>query len=174
MEEVWRSLVYQGQEFPDFEVSDQGDLRNANTKKVYRQCVNKNGYCQVCVSLGSRNKKKVFKIHKAVAETFISNPENKPQVNHIDTDKTNNSVKNLEWVTNLENSHHAKDNGLMKSKKGEEHASAKLTEDNVRYIRNNYIPRDKEFGCRALANKFGVSHPIISRVLKGKTWKHVK
>lgn len=174
MEEVWKSLIYQEKEFSDFEISNKGNLRNANTKKVYKQWVNKKGYCQTCVSLGSRDKKKVFKIHKAVAETFIPNPENKPQVNHIDTNKTNNSAENLEWVTNLENSHHARDNGLMKTKRGEENFFAKLTENDVRYIRNNYIPRDKEFGCCALAKKFGVSHPTISDIINRKDWKHIE
>lgn len=174
MEEVWKSLIYQGGEFFDFEVSNLGNLRNVKTNTLYKQHLNKTGYMQVCVSLGGRDNKKVFKIHKAVAETFIPNPENKPQVNHIDANKTNNNVENLEWVTNLENSHHAKDNGLMKTKRGEENFFAKLTEEDVRYMRNNYIPKDKEFGCCALARKFGVSHPTVSRILSGESWKHVE
>ena len=92
-QEIWKTLIYQGKEFPDFEVSNFGQLRNIKTGTLYRQHINPYGYCQVCVSLGSRNKKKVFKLHKAVAETFIPNPENKPEVNHKNGDKNKNVIK---------------------------------------------------------------------------------
>lgn len=174
MEEIWKPLIYQKQEYPNFEISNKGNLRNANTKKVYKQCVNKQGYCQVCVSLGSRDKKKVFRIHKAVAETFIPNPENKPVPNHKDGNKLNNDVSNLNWATYSENTKHAFDNGFIPLFFGEENSFSKLTEEDIRYIRNTYIPKDREFGCRALAKKFGVSHQNISRIVNNKIWNGVK
>lgn len=174
MAEVWRPLIYQGQDFPNFEISNLGNMRNTNTKKLYKQYINKNGYYQVCVSLGSRSKKKVFRIHRAVAETFIPNPENKPVPNHEDGNKLNNNVCNLSWATRSENTKHAFNNGLIQTFSGEESSSAKLTEEDIRYIRSNYIPKDKEFGCRALAKKFGMSHQNISRIVNDKLWKNVK
>ena len=67
------------------------------------------------VALFDDNKiKKQFKIHRLVAETFIPNPENKPQVNHIDGNKLNNNINNLEWNTAGENTYHAYKNDLIK------------------------------------------------------------
>lgn len=68
------------------------------------------------VELWKDNKRKVMMIHRLVAETFIPNPEGKPQVNHIDGNRMNNCVDNLEWVTCSENSKHAYRTGLSKPK----------------------------------------------------------
>lgn len=168
MDEEWKCLVYHNKTFNDFEVSNTGKLRNVRTGTEYKTYKNKQGYYQVCVSLGSRCDKQIFKIHRAVAETFIPNQENKPQVNHIDGNKTNNCVDNLEWATSLENSHHAWKNGLIAS---HESKSRKLSDEQVEYIRKNYIANDKVFGCRPLANKFGVHHKTISDIIEYKTYK---
>lgn len=69
------------------------------------------GYLRVQIYVGG--KPVTEKVHRLVARHFIPNPDNKPQVNHIDGDKTNNYIENLEWVTNKENSDHAMSNGLM-------------------------------------------------------------
>lgn len=66
------------------------------------------------VELWKNNTREVFRIHRLVASTFISNPENKPQINHIDGDRKNNRVDNLEWCTNSENMLHSYATGLTK------------------------------------------------------------
>jgi hypothetical protein len=89
-----------------YEVNEHGEVRNIKTKHVLTPCANKKGYLKINLN------KKSFFIHRLVAKAFIPNPENKPFVNHIDGNKANNNVNNLEWVTNSENMIHAYKNGL--------------------------------------------------------------
>lgn len=111
------------------------------------------------------------KLHRIIAECFIPNPDNKPEVNHIDANKLNSDVSNLEWVTRNENIRHAYDSGLIPT--GEKHFKSKLTYDDVDYIRKHYIPRDKMYGTRALARKFNVEHGTIGAVLNGRSWNYM-
>lgn len=173
MDEEWKCLVYHNKTFNDFEVSNTGKLRNVRTGTEYKTYKNKQGYYQVCVSPGSRYNKRVFKIHRAVAETFIPYEEGKQHINHKDGNKLNNNAYNLEWVTPQENSRHAYDTGLAVAKSGVDSSSAKLTAEQVKYIREHYIPKDKEYGCRVLAKKFKVKHSVISRIIHNKTYKDV-
>ena len=76
----------------------------------------------LAVQLYKNGQQKLCRPHKLVGQAYIPNPENKPQVNHIDCNKSNNNYKNLEWVTHQENTNHAKANGLMWFQK-ENHAS---------------------------------------------------
>lgn len=169
--EIWKRLIYQGNDYGDFyEVSNYGNIRNSKTHRVRRNNINKEGYYFVGCSLGSRDRKITFKNHKAAAESFINNPDNLPMVNHKDGNKLNNMVDNLEWCTNAENIQHAYDNNLISVERGEKASNAKLTQEDVNYIRENYIPYDKEFDTRGLARKFGVSHVSIIRILKRRTW----
>ena len=170
---IWKTLQYNGETYDNFEVSTCGQLRNVKTGTVYKQHINKEGYNQVCVSLGGRNKKKVFKIHKAVAGTFIDNPENKSDVNHKDGNKQNNTLPNLEWMTNKENMEHASQNGLLKPLCGVNHPSAKLTNEDVIYIREHYIARDQVYGSRALGRKFNVNHGSILSIVNGTSYVNV-
>ena len=163
MQEIWANLIYP--HIPDnlnrFEISTYGRLRNKTTKHVYKLDVLSSGYCSVRVTLGSRKNKIHILIHKAVAYTFLSNDDNLPEVNHKDGNKTNNYVDNLEWCTSHENQQHKYDTGLFDKSliSCENNHNAKLTMQEVEYIRQNYIKGSREFGARAMANKFSVSCP---------------
>lgn len=101
-----------------YEVSDKGRVRSLDRKVIYstgrevlhrgrilKDTAGKAGYPQVVLT--KDKEKKNYSVHRLVAEAFIPNPENKEQVNHIDRNKENNNISNLEWVTHQENADHA-------------------------------------------------------------------
>ena len=106
-----------------------------------------------------------------VAEAFIPNLENKPCVNHINGDKSDNRVENLEWAIPSENIQHAFEMGLTKS--GCKHGGAKFTPEQIREIRRDCVPGDPERDFRAFAEKFHVTHRIISDAYYGKSYQNV-
>lgn len=97
--------------FSGYTVSEAGVIRNKQGKEIARQ-VARNGYERV--ELWENGKGKKFLVHRLVAAAFVPNPEGKPDVNHIDGEKLNNSAANLEWVTQRENQLHAYSVGLQK------------------------------------------------------------
>lgn len=163
-------LVTKGMEFT-------GEFKHViapERKLTYR--VNNRGYYSVSV------RKKTHMVHRLIAQAFIPNPENKPFINHKDGNKLNNHVDNLEWCTAAENNTHARESGLhvqavghkINYKSADTKAKslanlkrhAKISPDQVRYIRDNYIPRHKEFGTRALGRKFNVSSTAITKIIQ--------
>ena len=143
-------------------VSNCGDVKSHG--KLIKGEICKNGYRRIHVSYKGVSHK--FLVHRLVAEAFIPNPENKPCVNHIDGNKLNNCVKNLEWCDNSHNQQHAYDVGLKKKK---------LSSTDRKFICENYIPGDKRYSTRALARMFDVSQAAIRQVLlKGGGVNHVK
>ena len=95
-------------------VSNRGRIKsNLRNGTILKSQADKKGYQRVRVTV--ERVKRTLKIHREVAKAFLPNPNNLPQVNHIDGNKNNNSVDNLEWVTNRDNALHALSNGLWDS-----------------------------------------------------------
>ena len=93
-----------------YEINKNGDVRNAKTKKLIVGDINNCGYYRV--ALYNQGQSKKYFRHRLVAEHFLDKPEGKDFVNHINGDKSNNSLENLEWVSQSENEKHAFANGL--------------------------------------------------------------
>lgn len=146
-----------------YEVSSDGHIRNSKTGRILREFVGNDGYLRIQFDGKTRL------VHRVVADVFLKNPFNLPEVNHIDGDKTNNSIENLEWCDRNHNLKHAYNIGLRSAKRTN-NSRCKLSEEDVRYIKEHYIPRDKEYGAKSLAKKFGVAHQTICAVTSGQNW----
>ena len=99
MSEVETFVKIEG--FEKYEVSNLGKVRNIKSGRVLKTSLNNNGYLRLF--LCKNNKRKHLYLHRIIATAFIDNPEEKPQVNHIDENKLNNDLSNLEWCTVREN-----------------------------------------------------------------------
>jgi len=112
-------------------------------------------------------------IHTLVAAAFIPNPKDKPQVNHRDSNRTNNHANNLEWVTPLENIQHAMNNGRMIAPPihiGESHPKTTLKETDIKKIRAMSTEGIK---YPAIAKMFSVSSVTVGRIVRRVVWNHV-
>jgi len=99
--EIWKEISG----FSNYEASNLGNLKNKTTKKQLKPTTNKAGY--VCTSIiNDKKETKAMKVHRLIALTFIENPENKKTVNHIDHNRSNNNITNLEWATSTEQNLH--------------------------------------------------------------------
>lgn len=142
-----------------YKVNPKGVIIGCKGKEL-KPTMNSNGYWRVNVG-GITTL-----VHRLVAETFLEKFEGYDEVNHIDGDKSNNSVENLEWVTRSYNMSHARDSGLIEQD-GEKSVNAKLTLEDVYFI----IDNRKVYTQTYMAEIFKVSLGTVNDILRGRTWK---
>ena len=163
MSELWRDVVgYEGQ----YQVSSFGNVRNLNWRAIGRirnltPCPDRDGYLSVCLS-DERGGQKSFRVHRLVAEAFLDTFRPELQVNHIDENKKNNSICNLECVTPYENNNH-----------GTRNARVSKNKRNTNAIKIRQLSLDgKEIKVwesgHEIKRQLGFDNTHISRVCKGQ------
>lgn len=160
MEEIWKTIP----EYPDYQVSNLGRIKSYKqlaTGKITIGNKDKKGY--LTKTLYNINGAKTFKVHRLVALVFLPNPQNLPQVNHKDEDKTNNAVDNLEWCNNLYNALY----GTRIQRAAQKNRCCPTTSKGV-YSIDKDGKKEYYASIGEAERQTGLSHCNIIRVLKGR------
>jgi hypothetical protein len=152
MQEVWVKIIYNNL----YSVSNFGRVRNDKTGRILSTRPDKKGYARASLQ------GKEYKVHRLVAEHFIKNPDPEKfnQVNHIDCNKLNNYIENLEWCDNSHNQIHAYANGLQDKNK-------KLSDEDIIKIRS------EGWNYKEVMMEFGISQSHASAIVNGSKRIHL-
>ena len=177
MIEIWKTAVYDGEPYEGFEVSNLGRIMSLNYRRTGRAELltpsdNGDGYLKV--QLSKNGKRKTCLVHRLIAETFLDNPENLPEVNHIDEDKTNNFVflnedgtvnkekSNLEWKSHKDNINH----GTRNERVSKALTNGKLSKRVLQLSLSGDLIREWESTQECERN--GFDHSNVTRCCNGK------
>lgn len=161
-EEEWRPVAgFEGQ----YEVSSLGRVRNTMTGRMLTLGNHFRGYKQIHLFRRKPLRPKTVKVHRLVAQAFLPNPGNLPEVNHKDCDKTNNAVTNLEWVDRMGNYWHAHAAGIWQGGSNPN----RITKYSVETIARLRARRLEGRTYVQLAEEFGMNQKYIHRVIKGRS-----
>jgi hypothetical protein len=161
--EEWRSVI--GYE-KNYEVSNNGNVRNTNTKKIKSSWIGWRGY--LAVQLWKNNKSKTKTVHSLVLESFKEKRPNGYIANHKNGNKTCNRSFNLEWVTPRENNLHA--SRILGKNIGESHGNAKLRLSEVIAIKQML---KKNMRLIDISNSLGINYYKINNIKHGSCWSWV-
>ena len=175
-------IINYGSIKPIYTIDEYGNIKNINSGKYLKFAVTTAGYYTVGLQ-HKDNSRKTYYIHILVAEMFLDKPIDAEQVNHLDKDRSNNHISNLEWCTQLENLEHqftntnksilAKTNKTWgKVSKGSENGMSKINEEQCHYIckllSEGYSRKEIVEIC-----DFYVSYDIVRFIQQRKRWKHI-
>ena len=164
---MWADIYINGNK-TKYRISDYGSIWDIELNKHVPTYFNSDGY--ITVSLKYENKWHILSLHRLVAIAFIPNPLNKPEVNHIDGNKTHNNANNLEWVTHQENMIHANATGLRSHLHGIENPNNKYPVEQIRYA------------CQLIANRWRLVDDakesqlpisVVKNIAQGRQWREI-
>ncbi|MCW3111391.1 MAG: hypothetical protein JWQ09_5897 [Segetibacter sp.] len=159
--EVWQDIPeYNGK----YQISSRCRVKSLKTYKILKQQKNPDGYFRVTLYDNCFISKKKI-VHRLFANCFIPNPDNKPQVNHIDGNKRNNIISNLEWVTDSENKKHAYENKLASKERwrSSENPNSKHSVETILKIKEMLETTQ----CNTVAKLFGIPKSTVYGIQKG-------
>lgn len=171
-DEVWRYIPF----LKDYAVSNLGRIKSNErvinnikySELLFKGTPRKEGY--VRVEIRNNNKKIRYYLHRLIAISFLENPNNLPQVNHIDGNKSNNILSNLEWVSRKENAIHARDI-LGVQQMGEKHYKTNFTDKDILAIKDM---RHRGIKLREISSIYGVHLSTIGKIVTNVNWKQIK
>ena len=186
--EIWRTVIVNGEPYENYKVSNLGKILSLNygrtgKEKLKRLNKTKTGYLQV--KLSKNGKKDTFYVHRIVAETFLPNPENKPEINHkiegkkgkkiniviFNEDGTINKEKTtIEWVTRKENNNYATRNERAGKAISKANTNGKLSKKVLQYTLDDEFVREWPSAAECGRNGFCQGH--VSRCCQGKRKSH--
>lgn len=160
-------IIKQIENYTGYYVTSEGGVWSTRRGKVkvLSNFINRDGYAVATLCLGKKQK---HMVHRLVALAFLTNKANRRTVNHINGNKLDNRLENLEWCTHRENSQHAYALGLY-SGVGQQHYKTTLTEQDVFKIRYKH----SHFSNSQLAQIYNVTPGAIYNIRKKLTWKHL-
>lgn len=165
MEEIWKTIVG----YDEYQISNMGNVKSLNYRrtgkeKILKPVKNTDNYAQV--GLYKQGKRKCYLVHRLVAEAFIENPNNLPELNHIDEDKTNNAASNLEWCDSKQNINYGTRNQRVAEKLSKQ---VLCVETGKIYTSTHQVERELGF------SKGNISSACNSRLKQayGFHWKYV-
>lgn len=174
--EVWKDIDgFNGQ----YQVSNYGRIYSKYSDKILKQMPRRHGYLSVWLygngeGISGRNGK-TYAVHRIVAQAFIPNTDNKPEVNHKNEDKADNRAENLEWVTHIENSNY----GTRNERLGNANLNGKRSKPVYEYDKTTGELKEIYPSVHEVARRYGYNIGNISLVIAGKkksaygsVWKH--
>lgn len=174
MKEVWKPI----KNYDGYEISTQGRIRSwidnhrqrRQIPKIITPGYSASGYLRYCARNTKTGRRTSWYVHREVARAFLMHFEESLQVNHKDGNKANNNVTNLEMVTCQQNIRHAHAHHLTHPAKGERHGRAKVTQEQVRKIRQL---KAQGVPTKQIAQTFGMERHNVWSICRKKTWKHI-
>lgn len=153
-------------EFPGYLIYNTGKIYSLKINRFLKQTDDKHGYLQVTLYKGTKKSRTTIKVHILVAKAFISNPDHYTEINHIDCNKYNNNVTNLEWCSREYNMQEAGRNNCNK----ESYLHSPLTEDMVKYIPELL---KLGFSINLISKLYKVSLTTIRSIVGKRSWKYL-